>query len=117
MIKLKYFGINMLISFAVAAILLFISAVIFAYTNINDIYLNTFVFVSVMISVLVGSMLTSRKIKTKGLIYGAVFGLIYCLIVYLFTVIAYKGFFISDTVLIYLGVSAGAGVIGGIIRS
>ena len=78
--KVKRYSISLVISFCVAAIFLIISSAIFAYTNINDRHLDSFVLGSVMISVLVGSMLLLRKIKKKGLLFGAIFGLIYFLI-------------------------------------
>ncbi|MCX8074818.1 MAG: TIGR04086 family membrane protein [Clostridia bacterium] len=117
MIKLKYYSINMVIAFIISIVLLFISSTIFAYTNINDIHMDIFVFASVVISVLVGATLTARKMKSRGLIYGIVFGILYCLIIYLFTVMMYRGFFISNTLLMYFGISALSGVVGGIIRS
>ena len=113
--KLKYYTLSLAISFVIAAILLSLTACIFAYTNINDRYLQTFVFASIVISVLVGSTLLSRNIKQKGLFLGAIFGVIYVLIVYLFTSLAYTGFFISNTLAIYLGVALLAGLIGGVI--
>ncbi|MNI70112.1 hypothetical protein D3C73_1259030 [compost metagenome] len=113
--KLKYYSLNIALAFMAALILLFISATIFAYTNINDSNLNIFVFVSVIISVLVGAMLLTRKLKEKGLLYGAVFGIIYFLIIYICTALTYRGLFINNAVLMYLGISTASGAIGGII--
>ena len=80
--KLKRYSISLLIAFVIAAIFLLISSVIFAYTNINDRHLNSFVLGSVMISVIIGSMILLKKIKEKGFLYGLIFGLIYFLIIY-----------------------------------
>lgn len=113
--KLKYYTLNLGISYLIALFLLFISSVIFTYTNINDNYLSTFVFVSVIISTMIGSLLMARKLKEKGILYGALFGLIYCAIIYLFTSIIYTGFFVSNTLWMYLGMSTLAGIVGGII--
>lgn len=113
--KLKYYSINLVISYLIALFFLFISSVIFTYTNINDNYLNTFVFISIIISAMIGSLLMGRKIKEKGIVYGALFGIIYCLLIYLFTSIIYTGFFVSNTLWVYLGVSTLAGIVGGII--
>ena len=63
--KLKRYTISLLISFVIAAIFLLISSIIFAYTNINDRHLNSFVLGSVMISVIIGSMILLKKIKEK----------------------------------------------------
>lgn len=113
--KLKYYSINLMLSYFIALFFLFISSVIFTYTSINDNYIDVFVFVSVGISVLIGSMLMSRKIKTKGIVSGIAFGIIYLLLLYILTVMLYKGFFVSNTLLMYLGISVLAGSIGGII--
>ena len=115
MVNIKNYCLNLLVSFFITIIGISVSSAIFAYTNINDRHLQTFVFGIIIFSVLVGAMLLSRKIKQKGLIYGGIFGILYCLIVYLSSAIAYTGFFISNTLLIYLAISFLSGIIGGII--
>lgn len=113
--KIKYYSINMLISFGISIVFLLITSLIFAYTSINDRYLNMFVFGIIAISVLVGSMLLLKKIKQKGFLYGILFGIIYCLILYFFTVIAYNGFFFTNTLGIYFLICALTGTVGGIV--
>ena len=113
--KIKRYSISLGISFGIAIIFLLISSVIFAYTNINDRHLNSFVLGSVMVSILIGSMLLLRKIKEKGLLYGALFGLIYFAIIYLVNVLGFNGFFVSNTLGIYFGICMLSGIIGGII--
>ena len=115
MVNIKNYAISLLISFLITIIGISLSSVIFAYTSINDRHLQTFVFGIILFSVLVGAMILSRKIKQKGLIFGGIFGIIYCLIIYLSSAIAYTGFFVSNTLLIYLLISFLAGVVGGII--
>lgn len=113
--KIKYYSLNLGISFLIAIIFLFITATIFTYTNINDRYLNMFVFAILALSVFLGSILALRKIKKRGLLYGAIFGIIYLMVLYLFTVIAYKGFFITNTLGIHLLICLLSGTLGGII--
>ncbi|MEG0872807.1 MAG: TIGR04086 family membrane protein [Clostridia bacterium] len=113
--KIKQYSISMIVSFAIAIILLCVTGAIFAYTNIADRHLSSFIFGIVMLCVLIGSTILSRKIKEKGLLHGAIFGFLFCILVYFFTVIAYTGFFISNTLGLYLAISVLSGVIGGII--
>ena len=113
--KIKNYLISFGCGYLIIFVLFFITSVIFAYTNINDRHLDSFVLGSVMISVLVGSMLLLRKIKKRGLLFGAIFGIIYFLIVYLVNVLAFSGFFVSNTVGIYLGICLLSGIVGGII--
>lgn len=113
--NVKSYIFSLFISFFVAAILLCLSAVIFAYTNINDRHLQTFVFGTVMLSVLIGATILARRIKKKGLLFGALFGLIFILLVYMITCLAYTGFFVSNTLLIYLAICILSGIVGGII--
>ena len=115
MSKIKDYMFSLLVTFLISGVLLCLSATIFAYTNINDNYLQTFVFGIVMISVLVGATLLARKIKEKGLLIGGIFGFVYVLMIFLITSIAYTGFVFSNTLLLYLAISIVAGVIGGII--
>lgn len=113
--KVKHFIINLLISFILTVIFLVISSAIFAYTNIDDRHLQTFVFGIILLSNLIGSTLLSRKMKEKGLIYGGSFGIVYCLILYLITSLAFNGFAFSNTLVIYLVISAVSGIVGGVI--
>ena len=105
MVKIKNYSFSLLIAFLIAAILLCLSAVIFAYTNINDRYLQTFVFGSVMISALIGATILAKKIKEKGLLMGGIFGIIYVGLIFLISSIAYTGFAFTNTLLIYLAIS------------
>ena len=95
--------------------LLSLSAVIFAYTNINDSLINIFVFVIVVITNLIGSTLTARKIKKRGLLIGLLFGIIYFLIIYLLSAILYTGFFVNKAVGLYLLMTSASGIVGGVI--
>lgn len=113
--KVKQYTKYLLISYIIAIILLCVSSVIFAYTNINDSLINVFVFVIIIITNLIGSTLTSRKIKKRGLIVGMLFGIIYFLIIYLLSAIFYTGFFINKAVGLYLLISSISGIVGGVI--
>ncbi|MBR5227174.1 MAG: TIGR04086 family membrane protein [Clostridia bacterium] len=112
---LKDYSKFMLLSFAVAGILLFIVSIILTYTNVNDNMLTTLVFAIVVASTLMGSTLLARKEKTKGLIKGILFGIVYFLIIYLIAVIFYTGFFVNKAVGMYLLMCVTSGAIGGIV--
>ncbi len=105
MVKIKNYVFSLTIAFLIAAILLCLCAIIFAYTNINDRYLQTFVFGCVIISTLVGATILAKKIKEKGLLMGGIFGVIYVFCIFLITSIAYTGFVFTNTLLIYLVIS------------
>lgn len=105
----------LLIAYVIAVILLSLSSVIFAYTNINDSLINIFVFAIVVITNLIGSTLLGRRLKRKGFVIGLIFGLIYFLILYLISGIFYTGFFVNQMVGLYLGLCAVASIVGGIV--
>ncbi len=113
--NIKQYTKFLLISYAIAIVLLCLSAVVFAYTNINDSLINIFVFVIIVITNLIGSVLLSSKIKKRGLLVGLLFGIIYFLIIYLLSAIFYTGFFINKAVGLYLLMSSVSGIVGGII--
>lgn len=115
MILVKEYCKFLIISFVIALILLCLTGVIFAYTNINDSLINTFVFVIIVISNLIGSTFLAHKIKRRGLLMGLLFGILYFLVVYLISVVFYTGFFINKEVGLYLLLSSAAGIVGGII--
>ncbi len=112
---LKSYIINIAISFLITFLLLCLSAAIFAYTNINDIHMQSFVLGIIVLSVLVGSFLLTIKLKKKGLLYGLLYGFIYFILVYIISCIS-NGFIIFNNIaLLYLILSAVSGIIGGII--
>ena len=113
--NVKQYSKFLILSYVIAIILLCLTAVIFAYTNINDSLINIFVFAIIVITNLIGSTLLSRKIKKRGLITGLLFGVIYFLIIYLLSAIFYTGFFVNQVVGMYLLMTTIAGMVGGII--
>lgn len=114
MLYIKEYTKFMVIAYVLAMILLCLSAVIFTYTNINDGYMDTFVYVIVGITNLVGSMFVARKIKTRGIILGVIFGLIYFLLIYLLSGVTF-GFVINVSVMVYLVTAILTGALGGIL--
>ena len=114
MLYIKQYTKYMMLSYILAFILLCLTAVLFTYTNINDGYMDTFVYVIVGITKLIGSMLVARKIKEKGIILGVVFGLMYFLLIYLLSGVAF-GFVMNVSVAIYLATAILTGMFGGIL--
>ncbi|MDD2628450.1 MAG: TIGR04086 family membrane protein [Clostridia bacterium] len=112
---LKQYTKFIIISLIFGAILTCLIGVFFAYTNVSDTMMGTLVFVGVGLSIFIGSTMLNRKIKKKGYLYGAIFGVTHLLLIYTFSAIAFSGFFINTTVLIYIIMSVMTGAIGGII--
>jgi putative membrane protein (TIGR04086 family) len=112
--KLKYFGINLVICCVMILLLLLVTSAIFAYTSINDKYLDIFVYSIVGISIFLTSVFLNRKIKSKGVIYGSIFGLLAIVTIYLIGAI-FLSFSISYTAVIYIAIGIISGLIGGII--
>lgn len=113
--NIKQYTKFLILSYIIAIVLLSLSSVIFAYTNINDSLINIFVFIIIVITNLIGSTLTSRKLKRRGLLVGLIFGVIYFLIIYLLTAILYTGFFVNKAVGLYLLMTSVSGIVGGVI--
>ena len=113
--NIKQYTKFLILSYIIAIVLLGLSSVIFAYTNINDSLINIFVFVIIVITNLIGSTLTSRKLKRRGLLVGLIYGMIYFLIIYLLTAILYTGFFVNKAVGLYLLMTSVSGIVGGVI--
>ena len=114
MFGIKQYTKYILLSFALAFVLLCLTAVLFAYTNINDIHMGTFVFVIVGITNFIGSILVSRKIRKRGMLLGILFGLIYFLVIYILSGISF-GFVINTSVFIYILTAILSGMLGGIL--
>ena len=115
MVKIKGYFFSLVIAIIISFILICVTSAIFAYTNINDRYLQSFVTGTVTISCLVSSIILTKKIKENGMLLGLIFGIIYCLLIYMINVCTYSGFFVSNTLLVYFGVCSLSGIVGGII--
>ena len=113
--KVKIYFKNLLISFLVCLLLLYIFSSILTYTNIKDTMLGIFVYISLVIAASLGGCLNSRKIKEKGIVHGAIFGLIYITVIYIFHCIIYSTVLFSFNVLAYYITCILAGVIGGVV--
>lgn len=113
--KIKSYLISILVTILTSFILICLTSLIFAYTNINDRFLQSFVTGSITISCLIGSIIFTRKIKQKGIIAGGIFGASFLLILYFINVFMYSGFFVSNTLLVYFLVCVLSGIVGGII--
>lgn len=115
MIKIKGYFFSLILAFIISSVLICLTALLFTYTNINDIYLQSFVTGIVTISCLVPSIFLTRRIKEKGLFYGALFGILYFLMLYIISACTYSSFLFNNTVLVYFGVCALSGIVGGVI--
>ncbi len=113
--KLKYFSINLGICYMLVMILFLITSCIFAYTSINDNFLDMFVYTIIGISVVVTSTMLSRKIKEKGILYGGLFGLLVMLNIYLFSLLFLNGIYFTTITGILFLIAIVSGAIGGII--
>lgn len=113
--KIKYFTVFLGVGYLMLVILFLITAAIFAHTNINDEFIDLFVYGSVAISTFISSLLLNRKIKEKGIIYGMIFGILTMSIIYLLSFIFIKDVHITITTLTFLGISIICSSIGGIL--
>ena len=113
--NVKIYFKNLLISFTVCLLLLYIFSAFLTYTNIKDTMLGIFVYISLAIAGCLGGCLNSRKIKQKGIMHGAIFGLIYITVIYIFHSAIYGSFIFSMNVLAYYMTCILAGIIGGVV--
>ena len=103
-------------SFAVAIVtLLIIISLIFAYTNINDVYIESAVFLAMAISAFISSFILCKKIKKNGLIHGIIVNVISVLIIFAISCILNNSFCITNTLGIYLAICSLTGIVGGIL--
>lgn len=95
-------------------LLLLIVSAIFAYTNINDNYLNVFSYVIIIITSVVSSFVISNRVKSKGLILGIINNIIGISLLLIVYCILNKNIEITNTFYIYLCISVLCGIIGGV---
>ncbi len=96
-------------------ILLFIFAMLLAYTNLSETTMVPVVTIITGVSIFIGSTISTIKIRKNGLINGSLVGLIYILFIYLCSSIYFANFSINLNSIIIICASIVCGMIGGII--
>lgn len=96
-------------------LLLFIVSIVFAYTKIEDRFIDSGIFLSMAISAFFSSFILCKMIKKKGLIHGVVINIICVLILFIISSILNGGVNITNTLGIYLAICCLSGIVGGIL--
>lgn len=105
-----------ILSFGISIIaFLIITSLVFAYTNINDVYMDSAIFLAMALSAFISSFFLCKKIKKNGLIHGVSVNLICVLIIYIISSILNGKIVITNTLGIYLAICALTGIVGGIL--
>ena len=105
-----------ILSFAISIILfLIIVSLVFAYTNIDDMYIDSAIFLSMAISAFISSFFLYKKIKKQGIVHGVFVNILCILILFIISCILNGQFSITNTLGIYIGICALTGIVGGIL--
>ncbi len=112
---LKNYGLSIIVYTLSIIVLICIVSLIFAYSNINDRYIETGIFASLAISAFLSSVVLCRKIKKKGIIHGILINSICMVALYIISCILNNSVTFSNTFLIYLAISILSGIVGGIL--
>lgn len=105
-----------LLSFAISITLfLIIISLVFAYTNINDTYIDSAIFLAMSLSAFISSFILCKKIKKKGLVHGVGINIISVLIIFIISCILNGGLSITNTLGVYIAICSLTGVVGGIL--
>lgn len=74
-----------------SVVLLVIGALIFYFSNLNNDYIQTFIWIVTIISICYAGIYGSYKIGKRGFIHGAVIGVLYMVILAVIAILAEKG--------------------------
>lgn len=108
-----------LISFLVFVVCFFLSLVIassiFAYTNLDDRFLNIATYIIVIIPSLISSFLLAKLVKNRGMIHGIILNIICMNLLFIIFSLLNKNIEFTNSYYIYLGISALCGILGGVL--
>lgn len=105
-----------ILSFAVSIVLfLIIVSLVFAYTNIDDMYIDSAIFLSMALSAFISSFFLCKKIKKKGIIHGIGVNILCVLIIFIISCVLNQKFSITNTLGVYIGICSLTGIVGGIL--
>jgi putative membrane protein (TIGR04086 family) len=100
-----------------SVLLLLITAFIFYYSDLNESFMSSVVWVITVLGICYTCIFGSYKIGSKGLIHGIILGVIYILILGLIAVLAENGGINTSSFIIMLVMAMVIGGISGIIGS
>lgn len=106
---------ELIISFGVTVILVFILSIIISATDLNENFVDSILIGIVSLSLLISGARLARVKKEKGIIHGGILGVFYMLILYLISSICNMNFSltINSIIMIVLGILGGS--LGGIL--
>ena len=94
---------------------LFIVSTIFAYTKIEDRFIESGIFLSLAIAAFISSFILCRNLKKKGIVHGVVINAISIGILYIISCFLNGSFVLTNTVGIYFAICCLSGIVGGIL--
>lgn len=112
--KLKNYGISLFVGYLLIIIMFLITSCIFAYTNIQDKYLDIGIYISLFLACAISSVILGKKNKKKAILSGIIFGAIFYGLVFICSCII-SGFNFSLSIAIYFLISIISSIIGNII--
>lgn len=104
-----------LISWILTFILLFIYAVLLAYTKIGENTISPIIIAIEAVSILIGSSIVTSQLKKNGIINGGLVGFIYILLIYFLSSLTTSGFSLNVYSVIMMTAGIAAGMIGGVV--
>lgn len=96
-------------------LLLIITSCIFAYTSIEDRFLNIATYVIVIISSIVSSFSLAKVTKNRGMIHGLLLNIVSMALLYIIFSLLNGRYSVNNSLLFYLLVSVICGVLGGVL--
>lgn len=105
-----------ILSFGISiTVFLIIISLVFAYTNINDTYIDSAIFLAMSLSAFISSFFLCKKIKKKGLVHGVTINIISVLIIFIISCILNGSVTFTNTLGIYVAICSLTGIVGGIL--
>lgn len=112
---MKNYIISFIIFFTIALSVLIIFSFIFAYTNLDDKYIDLVVYSALISSSFISSFFLGKSQKKRGIINGIGINLMCCLILFIISCILNEQFIVTKTLGLYILTCSLSGVVGGIL--
>lgn len=112
---IKKYLISFLVFIGCFFLSLVIASSIFAYTNLDDRFLNIATYIIVIIPSLISSFLLAKLVKNRGMIHGIILNIICMNLLFIIFSLLNKNIEFTNSYYIYLGISALCGILGGVL--
>jgi len=114
-LNIKIYGRGLIRGYIISLLLFLIVAVLITYTNIGENVIPLITSIIMIVGIVFAAIYASINLRSKGWLHGGIIGLVFILILIALSKIFIANYSVDRIALYKIGLSMGAGIIGGML--